>query len=112
MCGKTAAGSAPARIGDPGGLAIIGGMHICTIQFAVGEAEACPQGACPFWEEGGAALDAGCELERLGLELHRPDLASYLLELRRTLEAARTREERAEARRTFAAVVPADIAGR
>ena len=35
-------------------------MKLCTIQLAVGEVEVCPEGACPFWEEGGAALDAGC----------------------------------------------------
>jgi hypothetical protein len=87
-------------------------MKLCTIQFAVGEVEACGQGACPFWEEGGAALDASCGLERLGLDLERPDVAGYLLELRSQLEIARSHEEQAEARRVFAAVVPADIAGR
>jgi len=74
--------------------------------------EACPQGACPFWEEGGAALDAACALDRLGLDLERRDVAAYLLELRTQLETARSHEEEAEARRVFAAVVPADIAGR
>jgi hypothetical protein len=87
-------------------------MKLCTIEFAVGEVEACPQGACPFWEEGGAALDAGCGLDRLGLDIERPDVAEYLLELRNQLETARSREEQAEARRVFASVVPADIAGR
>ena len=92
--------------------AILPAMNLCTIQVAVGEVEACPEGACPFWEEGGAALDPACGLERLGLELRRPDLAGYLLELRRTLETARGREERAEALQAFAALVPADISGR
>ena len=87
-------------------------MKLCTIQVAVGGVEACPEAACPLWEEGGAALDAACGLERLGLELERPDVAAYLLELRRTLETARSREEQAEARRVFASVVPADISGR
>lgn len=87
-------------------------MKLCSIQFTVGEVEACPEGACPYWEQGGAALDAGCGLERLGLELDRPDLAAYLLELRVQLETARSHEEKAEAQQAFAAVVPADIAGR
>jgi hypothetical protein len=92
--------------------AIVPAMKLCTIQVAVGEVEACPEGACPFWEEGGAALDAACELERLGLDLERSDLSGYLLEIRRTLEAARGREEQAEARRAFAELVPPDISGR
>ena len=81
----------------------------CRLHLALGHAEACPGSACPFWEEGGIALPAGCELERLGVDLARPDLAAYLLELRERLEAARDREERVTARRAFGVLVPPEL---
>ncbi len=56
---------------------------LCRMKLTLGEVEACPQGACPFWEHGGAVLEAGCGLERLHLELDRSDLAAYFDELRR-----------------------------
>jgi len=86
--------------------------RVCRIKLAVGEVEACPQGACPFWETGGAVLEAGCGLERLQLDLDRPDLAGYLVELRRTLECARNASEQNEARRAFAGFVPPELSGR
>ena len=85
---------------------------VCHLQLTLGNVEACPGGACPFWELGGIALPAGCELERLGIDLDRSDLAEYLLELRGQLEAARDREEREEARRAFSELVPPDLSGR
>jgi hypothetical protein len=74
----------------------------CRIALVIGEVEACPQGSCPFWEHGGALIDAGCGLERLQLELDRPDLAEYLIELRRALETARDAREREAARQALA----------
>jgi hypothetical protein len=74
--------------------------------------EAFPGLRCPFWEEGGVVVPPGCELERLGIDLERPDLTGYLLEIRTSLEAARDREERNTARRVFAALVPPDVSGR
>lgn len=85
---------------------------VCHLHLALGAVRACPGGACPFWERGGIALPAGCELERLGIDLGRPDLAEYLLELREQLEAARDREEREAARQAFAELVPPDLSGR
>lgn len=85
---------------------------VCHLHFTLGTVEACPGGACPFWEQGGIALPAGCELERLGIDLDRPDLAEYLLELRVQLEAARDREEQEAARKAFAELVPPDLSGR
>jgi hypothetical protein len=85
---------------------------ICMLHLAAGAVESCPGGACPFWEEGGAALEPGCGLERLGLELDRPDLALYLLELRSMLEAARSMSEREAARRAFGSLIPPDLSGR
>lgn len=66
----------------------------CLIQGALGRVEACPGDPCPFWEEGGAVTPGGCAVERLGLPTsldlrRRPDLAVWLLDVRRSPEAAR-----------------------
>ena len=79
---------------------------LCRLHLTLGAVAECPEGACPFWEEGGAALPPGCSLERLGVDVERPDLAWYLLELRRQLEESRNREEREQARRAFRDLVP------
>jgi hypothetical protein len=86
--------------------------RLCRIKLTLGEVEPCPKGACPFWETGGALIDEACGLERQGLDLDRPDLAQYLVELRARLERARDAEERAEARRAFAELVPPELTGR
>jgi hypothetical protein len=86
--------------------------RLCRIKLAVHELEICPEGACPFWETGGAVVEPGCGLERLQLDLDRPDLAEYLVELRRTLETARNATEHAEARRALAGLVPPELSGR
>lgn len=85
---------------------------LCRIKIALGEAELCPEGACPFWEHGGAVVESGCGLERLPMELDRPDMAKYLLGLRQALESARDEQERAAARATFAALAPPELSGR
>lgn len=87
-------------------------VKACKLHLALGEVEICPGPACSFWEEGGVALPPGCELERLGVDLDRADLARYLLDLRERLEAARDREERTAARQTFAGLVPPELSGR
>ena len=84
----------------------------CRIKHTLGVDEPCPEGACPFWEHGGAVVEAGCGLERLHVDVGRPDLAAYLDELRTSLETARDDRERAEARRAFAALVPPELSGR
>ena len=86
--------------------------RLCRIKLAVDEVEACPQGACPFWEHGGAVVESGCGLERLQLELDRPDLAEYLVGLRHLLETARDGREREAARQAFAGLVPPELSGR
>jgi hypothetical protein len=85
---------------------------LCRMKLTLGEVEACPQGACAFWEHGGAVLGSGCGLERLHLELDRSDLAVYFDELRRALEAARDDAERQAARQTFAALAPPELSDR
>ena len=86
--------------------------HPCRIKLAIGEADECPQGACAFWEHGGAVIESGCALERLQIDVRRPDLAAYLVELRSALEAARDAREREAARAAFAELVPPELSGR
>ncbi len=85
---------------------------LCHIKVALDKVEACPQGACPFWEHGGAVIESGCRLERLSLELDNRHIAAYLAELRERLETARNDEERAAAQQAFAQLVPPEFSGR
>ena len=74
----------------------------CTLREAVGEHERCPGPTCAFWEEGGALIEPGCAIERLGIPVQRQhDLAEHLLELRLALEEARTETARVDAHRRF-----------
>jgi hypothetical protein len=62
----------------------------CTLRLAAQNvAEPCPRDLCAFWESGGAVVEAGCGLDRLGFDVRRPDVAAYLLELRERFEQAR-----------------------
>ena len=75
---------------------------LCSLRDAVGERELCPGADCAFWEEGGAVLEAGCAVERLGVPVERQrDLGRHLLELRLRVEGARTELQRRDARRRF-----------
>ena len=70
----------------------------CPLRFAAeGKAEPCPRERCSFWEAGGAVVQGGCLIDRLGVDVRRADLAAYLLETRERLEQARdlTEAERA-----------------
>jgi hypothetical protein len=62
----------------------------CMLRLAAeGKSEPCPQERCAFWEPEGAVLQGRCFIERLGVDVRRPDLAAYLLETRGSLEQAR-----------------------
>jgi hypothetical protein len=74
--------------------------RLCSLEAAVGNAEACPEDACPFWEPGGAALGGRCAFEQLGLPADAA-LASWLLEIRERLEGASSAEEERAMRSTF-----------
>jgi hypothetical protein len=74
----------------------------CTLRLATGVVEFCPQQRCAFWEEGGAVVEGGCVIERLGVDVRRPDVAGYLLDARERLEQARDRSEAEAAHREFA----------
>jgi len=84
------------------------GVRLCQLQYRAGRIEPCPGADCPFWEEGGAALPAGCIFERLDLDLdERPGLVHALLQVRRGLDQAVTREDEEETRSLFYRLVPA-----
>jgi hypothetical protein len=74
----------------------------CTLRrSAQGVSERCSHDRCGFWEPGGAVLEGGCLIERLGVDLKRPDLATYLLDTLERLEQARNRAEAEAAHRQF-----------
>ena len=74
----------------------------CSLREAVGEREVCPGADCAFWETGGAVVEAGCAIERLGVPVKdQPDLARHLLDLRLHLEEVRSEAERRDAHRRF-----------
>jgi hypothetical protein len=74
----------------------------CTLRLATGVIELCPQQRCVFWEEGGAVVQGGCVIERLGPDVRRPEVADYLVEVRARLDKARDRSEAEVAHREFA----------
>jgi len=78
----------------------------CRLHSALGRSESCPGPDCPFWEEGGAVVSAGCALERLALDVERrPQLARALRHVLGKLERSRTREDRDEAYALFLRLV-------
>jgi hypothetical protein len=61
--------------------------RLCSLAAAVGTREACPEGACPFWDPGGAALGGRCAFEELDVTADAA-LAAWLLEVRERLASA------------------------
>ena len=61
--------------------------RLCSLESAVGRNVACPAGACPFWEPGGAVLDGRCAVEEVDLA-DDAALAAWLLEIRERLASA------------------------
>ncbi len=83
------------------------GTPICALHHAVGTIEACPGSSCPFWEEGGAVVSAGCAFEHIELEFEtRPGVAEWLLGVRRNLETTQTDDEVRSAFRTLNEFLP------
>lgn len=77
--------------------------RLCVLQGTVGRTETCPRERCPFWEEGGAVIDAGCFLERvLPVEDWTPELAHRWLRIR-----SRVAGGAGDARRLFYLLPPA-----
>jgi len=71
----------------------------CTLRLVTGVVESCTQQRCAFWEEGGAVIQGGCVIERLGPDVRNPDLAEYLVEVRERLDQARDLSEAEAAHR-------------
>ena len=74
--------------------------RLCTLEAAVGEFEACPEGACPFWETGGARRGGRCAFEQLDVAADAT-LAAWLLEIRECLATAESTAAADEAHRLF-----------
>ena len=72
----------------------------CTLRLAT-VIESCRSELCAFWEPGGAVVEGGCLIERLGVDVRRADLAEYLLETRERLEQARDLAEAERAHLEF-----------
>jgi hypothetical protein len=85
--------------------------RFCSLATAIGHDEACPHAWCAFWEKGGAVVEAGCAIERLGLAVSETRIAAYLLDLRRELETARDAEAAEAARKHLSSLAPPDISG-
>jgi len=85
--------------------------RLCTLSVAAGSDEECPRGWCAFWERGGAVVEPGCAIERLGIDQRDPRLAQYLLDLRHELESARDAEAARAALDRLAELAPADLSG-
>ena len=82
----------------------------CSLSLAArGEIEVCPEDQCVFWESGGAVLKGSCLVERLGIDVHDPELATYLLEVRERIEQARDSSQAEAAHREFAHRLGRDI---
>jgi hypothetical protein len=75
----------------------------CTLHLAGhGDAVQCTYERCAFWEPGGTVARSGCLVERLGVDVRRADLATYLLGVRERLEQARDLAEAGAAHRQLA----------
>jgi hypothetical protein len=74
--------------------------RLCSLEATVRKGEACPEGACPFWEPGGAVLGGRCAFEELDVAADA-ELATWLLEIRERLASAESTAAADEARSLF-----------
>ena len=89
------------RIGrEDGRMASEPTIHLCSLEAAVGKLGACAEGACPFWEPGGAALAGRCAFEALDVAADA-ELAAWLLEIRERLGSAESTAAADAARSLF-----------
>jgi len=84
---------------------------LCSLSVVAGDDEVCPRGWCAFWEHGGAVVEGGCAIERLGTRIDDPQVARHLLELRRGLERVRDAQAGRAAAKQLGALAPPDISG-
>lgn len=50
---------------------ISAGEEACVLDAARGVVRPCVEQDCPFWEPGGAVVEPGCALVRLGVDIER-----------------------------------------
>lgn len=82
----------------------------CELQYAAGRVEACAGPICPFWEEGGAVVEPGCALARLGIDIEgNPKLVAWLVRLRTMLAKGGGRAGGEEALHLFHRLVPPEL---
>jgi hypothetical protein len=84
---------------------------LCSLSVVAGNDDVCPRGWCAFWEHGGAVVEGGCAIERLGTRIDDPQLARHLLELRRGLERVRDAQAGEAAGKQLTALAPPDLSG-
>ena len=63
--------------------------RLCSLEEAVGRTVRCGEGACAFWEPGGAVLHGRCAFERLDFR-GRTEMAEELLRIRALLQSAQS----------------------
>ena len=86
------------------------GSAACPLRLAAqGHIELCPREQCALWEPGGAVVQGVCLMDRLGIDVHHPGLAPYLLEVRERLEQARDLHEAEAAHREFSRRLGRDV---
>jgi hypothetical protein len=88
----------PRTIGGEMTVQIHSQMRLCRLQQVASIVEACPEERCPFWEPGGAVVEGRCAFDAVDVS-RNPELAGWLLQIRRRLESARSQEEEMEAHR-------------
>jgi hypothetical protein len=84
---------------------------LCSLSVVAGGDEVCSHGWCAFWERGGAVVEPGCAIERLGVRIDEPQLARYMLDLRRELESVRDAEASQRGAKHLAELAPSDVSG-
>ena len=83
--------------------------ELCRLELIAGHEERCPGASCPFWEPGGAVVEGGCVLERVGFELdRRPEVAALLLDDRHRIEDAHDETDAEAARMQLAHALNAE----
>ena len=74
----------------------------CDLHLALGRVDACPGHVCPFWRD-----DLGaCAVRYLAQSERSPELAEWLLDLRRRLELAQDVGDLEETRSELEALLP------
>ena len=84
---------------------------LCSLSVAAGNDAECPRGWCAFWERGGAVVEPGCAIERLGVDFRDPAAGAVPAGPRRELESVRDAEAARAALERLAELTPPDLAG-